>query len=99
MVNKVHLLGPVYSMKSFDLPSGKKMIKFSLKTWFKAGEIEKKQYHSVTAFGSSAETIFKYWEDGKKIFIEGYLDNYKDKDSNAYKTDVIVEQFSFISSN
>jgi single-stranded DNA-binding protein len=98
MVNSVTLIGPCYNMKEFQLNSGKKMIKFTLKTWMKLGETEKKTFHSITAYGGAAEVIAKYWEEGKKMCVQGRLDSYKDK-NDVYKTDIVLEEFTFISSD
>jgi single-stranded DNA-binding protein len=95
-VNKVILLGPCYSLKPIETKSGKKMLLFSLKTWQKIGAEEKKVWHSLAAYAGAAEVLIKNLKDGEHLYVEGRIEQYKDKD-DVQRNQIVVEEFKFVS--
>lgn len=64
----------------------------------KAGEQKEADFFNVTAFGKTAEFMEKWSGKGRRVLIEGRIQNskYKDKDGNErIWTEVIVENFYF----
>lgn len=101
-VNKLILVGPVYQIKKIPTRSGKPMLAFTVKTWRGQGKNEdgskkddKKAWHNVVSYGAAAEILEKYLVDGKVIYLEGCLDQYKDKEGTE-RWQVVLETFSFI---
>ena len=100
--NSVRLIGHLGSnpeIKEFD--GGKKVARFTIATndsyKNKDGEkIENTEWHSLVAWGKTAEIAEKYLEKGKEVAIEGKLTHrsYDDKDGNKrYTTEVVVNEF------
>lgn len=59
-------------------------------------------FFNVTSFGKRAEVMAKYFKKGDQIAVSGSLQNsdYTDKDGNKRtNTQLIVNEFSFVSSN
>jgi len=57
------------------------------------------EWHSVVAFGNTAEAIGKYLSKGKQVYIEGRLQTRKwtDKEgAERYKTEIVAEQVKFL---
>lgn len=106
--NKVQLLGHVG--KDPDIRStvvGAIVANFSLATADrhkdKAGNwVDKTEWHTVTAFGRTAELIRDYVKKGSQLFIEGKLQttSWEDKETGQkrYRTDVLVDDLIFLSS-
>ena len=70
---------------------------------FKSGDGEKREevaFVDVTAFGSQAETINKFFRKGMPIFLSGRLrySTWDDKQGGGkrHKLDVVLEQFQFV---
>jgi single-strand DNA-binding protein len=60
---------------------------------------ERTEWHSLTAFGKTAEIIGEYAKKGRQVYIEGRLktDKYTGKDGvERYSTKVIVEVFQLL---
>jgi single-strand DNA-binding protein len=100
--NKVQLIGNLGAnpeIKDFD--KGKKLAKFSLATneSYKnaSGELVKEtQWHSLVAWGKTAELIEKLLKKGSEIAVEGKLinRNYTDKEGvKRYITEIEVNEF------
>ena len=81
--------------------AGMAVCKFSMATSRKQknGE-EVVQWHRLTAFQKAAELIQQYVKKGDQLYVEGEI-NYSQYEKNGvtkYSTDIIVREFSFISS-
>ncbi len=99
--NKVQLIGNVGQEPTItNLESGKKVARLSLATNenYKNAKGEKQtdtNWHTVIAWGKTADIIEKYVTKGKEIAVEGKLSSrsYEDKDGNKrYVTEVIVSE-------
>jgi len=99
--NKVQLIGNVGNEPEItNLDSGKKVAKFSIATneFYKDSKGEKQQdtqWHSIVAWGKTADIIEKYVAKGKEVAIEGKLTSrsYEDKDGiKRYITEVVVNE-------
>lgn len=79
--------------------SGKEVCKFSLATNRGSGEHKSVQWHSVVAFGKTAEVCAKYLAKGSKVLIEGEI-TYRDwEDKNGVKrtaTEIIANNVQFV---
>jgi len=77
--NYVHLLGNIGDEpKVTNLESGKKVARFSLATneTYKDGKGEKQQvtdWHTIVAWGKTAEIVEKYAHKGKQVAVVGKL--------------------------
>mgnify|MGYP003626239058 FL=1 len=99
--NKVQLIGNVGQEPTItNLDNGKKVVRLSLATneQYKNGQGEKQtdtNWHSLVAWGKTADIIEKYVTKGKEIAIEGKLTSrsYEDKDGiKRYVTEVVVSE-------
>ena len=99
--NKVQLIGHVGNdpeFKTFD--GGKKLAKLNVATNEsykndKGEKVEETQWHSLIAWGKTAEIIEKYVVKGKEIAIEGKLTHrsYEDKNGEKrYVTEVVIDE-------
>ena len=99
--NKVQLIGHVGNdpeIKSFD--GGKKLAKLNVATNEsykneKGEKVEDTQWHSLIAWGKTADIIEKYVVKGKEIAIEGKLTHrsYEDKNGEKrYVTEVVIDE-------
>jgi len=103
-INKVFLYGNLTRQPELRVsPSGSKVCSFSIATnrrykdqsgnWNEASE-----FHSLVAFGRSAELIAQYLTTGSSAFIEGRLQtrSWEGPDGKKnYRTEVVVEQVQF----
>lgn len=103
--NKVQLIGHVGNdpeIKSFD--GGKKLAKLSIATNEsykndKGEKVEETQWHSLVAWGKTADIIEKYVVKGKEIAIEGKLTHksYEDKNGEKrYVTEVVIDELMLL---
>ena len=99
--NNVKLIGNVGAEPSItNLDNGKKVARFSLATneTFKNNKGEKQtetNWHTLIAWGKTAEIVEKYVIKGKEIAIDGKLTSrsYENKDKEKrYVTEVIVSE-------
>ncbi len=106
--NKVNLIGNVGIEPIItDLESGKKVARISLATneSYKNSNGEKvtdTQWHTLVAWGKTAEIVEKYVNKGKEIAIEGKLTSrsYDDKEGNKrYVSEVIVSEVLLLGGN
>ena len=106
--NKVQLIGNVGQEPTITaLDNGKKVARLSLATneHYKNGQGEKQtdtNWHTIIAWGKTADIIEKYVTKGKEIAIEGKLSTraYDDKDGNKrYVTEVIVSEILLLGNN
>ena len=99
--NKVQLIGHVgndLEIKTFD--GGKKLAKLNVATNEsykndKGEKVEETQWHSLIAWGKTADIIEKYVVKGKEIAIEGKLTHrsYEDKNGEKrYVSEVVIDE-------
>lgn len=100
-VNKVILLGNLGRDPEVSYtPGGMAVCKFSLATSRKKKDgTEITSWHRCTAFNKSAELIGQYVGRGQQLYVEGELSygQYEKDGITRYTTDIIVNQFTFIS--
>jgi single-strand DNA-binding protein len=105
--NKVQLIGHVGNdpeIKTFD--GGKKLAKLNVATNEsykneKGEKVEETQWHSLIAWGKTADIIEKYVVKGKEIAIEGKLTHrsYEDKNGEKrYVTEVVIDELLLLGS-
>jgi single-strand DNA-binding protein len=105
--NKVQLIGHVGNdpeIKTFD--GGKKLAKLNVATNEsykneKGEKVEETQWHSLIAWGKTADIIEKYVVKGKEIAIEGKLTHrsYEDKNGEKrYITEVVIDELMLLGS-
>ena len=103
--NKVQLIGHVGNdpeIKTFD--GGKKLAKLNVATNEsykndKGEKVEETQWHSLIAWGKTADIIEKYVVKGKEIAIEGKLTHrsYEDKNGEKrYVTEVVIDELMML---
>jgi single-strand DNA-binding protein len=103
--NKVQLIGHVGNdpeIKTFD--GGKKLAKLNVATNEsykneKGDKVEETQWHSLIAWGKTADIIEKYVVKGKEIAIEGKLTHrsYEDKTGEKrYVTEVVIDELMLL---
>ncbi len=106
--NHVQLIGNLGDDPTVtNLESGKKVARLSLATNenYKDKDGEKQtetNWHTVVAWGKTAEIIEKYATKGKKIAIVGKLKtrSYTDKDGNQkYTTEVVASEILLLNGN
>ncbi|MCF6347345.1 MAG: single-stranded DNA-binding protein [Flavobacteriaceae bacterium] len=99
--NKVQLIGNVGQEPTItNLENGKKVVRLSLATNenYKNAKGEKQtdtNWHTVVAWGKTADIIEKFVSKGKEIAIEGKLTSrsYEDKEGvKRYVTEVVVSE-------
>ena len=106
--NQVQLIGNVgQDPMVTKLDSGKKVARLSLATNenYKNSKGEKQtdtQWHTVVAWGKTADIIEKYVGKGKEIAIEGKLTSrsYEDKEGvKRYVTEVVASEILLLGGN
>jgi single-strand DNA-binding protein len=105
-INKVFLVGNVGKDPELKTTQGgKAVLKFSLATSEKfknkAGEQqETTEWHRCVCFDKLAETMGRFLEKGKQIFVEGKLktSSYEKDNVKHYSTDIIVNGIQFLGS-
>lgn len=101
MRNRVQLIGRIGQapeIKNFD--GGKKLAQVTLATnevyyTDKGDRVESTQWHSVTAWGKTADIIERFVDKGREIAVEGKLiyRNYEDKSGNKrYVTEIVATE-------
>lgn len=105
--NHVQLIGNVGQEPTItNLESGKKVARFPLATneYYKDGKGEKKtdtNWHTIVAWGKTADIIEKYVEKSKEIGITGKLKSrsYTTDDGNQrYVTEVVADEILLLGS-
>jgi len=103
--NRVQLIGHLGQdpkLTSFD--SGKKKMSVSIATNeiyrnAKGDKVTDTQWHTIVAWGKTAENFSKYLKKGSEVAISGKLvhRNYDDKEGNKkYISEIIVSEFEFL---
>jgi len=105
--NSVKLIGNVGQVPEIKtLENGRKVANFSIATnevyYNKAGEkVTQTFWHSLVAWGKTAEIIENYVDKGKEVAIEGKLTNrsYETKDGQKrYITEILVNEILLLGS-
>ncbi|CAM4220045.1 single-stranded DNA-binding protein [Zobellia nedashkovskayae] len=105
--NHVQLIGNVGQEPTItNLESGKKVARFSLATneYYKDAKGEKQtetNWHTVVAWGKTAEIIEKYVAKGKEVAVAGKLKTrtYTTDDGNQrYATEVVADEILLLGS-
>lgn len=105
--NHVQLIGNVGQEPAItNLESGKKVVRFSLATneYYKDAKGKKQtetNWHTVVAWGKTAEIIEKYVEKGKEVGVIGKLKSrsYEDKDGiKRYVTEIEANEILLLGS-
>ena len=103
MINRVTLVGRVGSKPEIKITTTEsKMARLSVATSEKfknrKGELEEKtQWHRVVVFNSRfADTIEKYIDKGRLVYLEGQIEtrSYDDQGTTKYVTEIVVPTFS-----
>lgn len=90
------------------LPSGQKVANCSLATNYvykkdNGEKVEGTDWHNITAYGKTAETMAQYLKGGDQIIVHGSMKtrSWEDKDGGAkrFKTEIVVERFEFGAKN
>lgn len=106
MVNKVTLIGRVGKDPEITKYDNGIVAKFSLatfKNWKdKKGEKqEQTEWHSIVAFGRTAEVIRDYVKKGDQLYVEGeiHYDSYENKEGNkVYYTEIRCQSLKMLTS-
>ena len=104
MINKAILIGNLGNDPDVrHTASGTTVANFRMATKerYKTGDKweDKTEWHSLVAFGKTAETIGQYCKSGDPLYGEGRLQtrSWEDKDGNTrYKTEIVVREFKFM---
>jgi len=102
-INTVHIAGRVTKKPELRaLPSGSKVCSFSIATNYvykdQAGnKKEEVEFHNITSFGKTAETIAQYVVQGQVLYVEGRIktDSWEKDGVKHYKTNIIANNFQF----
>ena len=103
MINRVTLVGRVGSKPEIKITTTEsKMARLSVATSEKyknrKGELEENtQWHRVVVFNSRfADTIEKYIDKGRLVYLEGQIEtrSYDDQGTTKYVTEIVVPTFS-----
>lgn len=102
-LNKCFLIGRVVRQpEQRALQSGASITTFSIATnrvWKdqQGQKKEETQFHNLTAFGKTAETIATYVVKGQEVMVEGriHTDSWEKDGKKNYSTKIIVESFQF----
>lgn len=103
--NKVTLVGYTgkeVEMISFENGNVKAAVSLATSDYYtnaKGDKVEETQWHSLVAFGKTAEILQKYVTKGKEIAVEGKLTyrSYDDKDGiKRYITEIKVDEILFL---
>ncbi len=102
-INKVFIYGNLTRDPELKaLPSGTNVVNIGVATnrvW-KNAEGEKKEeveFHTVVAFGKTAELIAQYLKKGSGVFIEGRLQtrSWEADGVKKYRTEIVAEMMQF----
>ena len=105
MVNKVILVGNLTADPDVKAtPKGTYVAKMRLATNHYLGKDEsgnrkeEAEYHSLVAFGKTAEFAGQYLKKGRSLYIEGRLhtSSWEDAGQKRYRTEVVVEEIKFV---
>lgn len=99
-MNKTILLGRIG--KDIELKAtkgGMEVASFSLATSKKVKGEQVTQWHSLVAFGKTAETLAKYVSKGDQLLVEGEIQyrSYDNREGQKVNlTEILINQFEFV---
>ncbi len=94
-VNRLILVGRLgQDPEQFHTQDGKPYAKFSIATDRQFTKDDITDWHSITAWGKTAETIVKHCRKGQEIYIEGRVEYNKVKDT--IYTNITADNFRFV---
>ncbi len=94
-VNRVILIGRLGQTPELtQTQSGKSLTKFSIATDREFSKENVVDWHNITAWGKTAETIAGYCKKGKEVCVEGRIE-YNKHEGKTY-TNITVDSFHFI---
>lgn len=99
-LNKVHLIGNAGQPAKLEYSAnGTAYCRFTLATYEKYNDVEKTSWHTIVAFGKTAELLGQYLHKGDKVYIEGKLDynTYEHEGVKKTSTNIIVRDFLLLS--
>lgn len=107
MVNKVLLIGNLTADPDVKAtPTGTYVAKMRLATNTYAGKDEagkakeRAEFHSLVAFGKTAEFAGQYLKKGRMVYVEGRLQTSSWDDATSgqkrYRTEVVVDELKFV---
>jgi len=93
-LNKVQLIGNVVATPEQFAAKETTVAKFTIATNYKMKDKEEASFHRIVCFGKLADTVMKYANKGKKVYIEGRLKygSYEKDGQTKYTTDIIMEK-------
>lgn len=101
MINTVTLLGRLTKdVEISKAQTGTTVARFTVAVDKRKSGKKEASFIPCKAFGTTAETISKYFSKGSEIGVTGYLDTWmveSESGSKRYGIDVIVNEFSFTS--
>ncbi len=107
-VNKVILVGNLgKDPEQRTTSNGRAVTSFSIATSEKwtdqSGQTqEKTNWHNVVVWGKQAESCARYLAKGRRVYVEGKLENrsYEDKEGiTRYVTDIVASEVVFLDGN
>lgn len=105
MVNKVILIGNLTADPDVKAtPKGVYVANIRLATNTYAGKDEEghakqhTEFHSLVAFGKTAEFAGMYLKKGRSVYVEGKLQtrSWEDAGQKRYRTEVVVDELKFV---
>lgn len=94
-VKNAVFVAPIYNLKEYTTASGKKFIKFTIRTWEPGKDGDKVEFFNAVAYASAADIIQKHFFDGKIMYLDCKISSYKNKDG-INTVEFVVNQFSFV---
>jgi single-strand DNA-binding protein len=104
-LNKVMLIGRITADPEISYTQGSNArckLRIAVNRYYKNADGDKQEeamFFNVVSWGNLAETISKYMEKGREIFVEGRLRNYTITDEDGkdkYFTEVVAETVQFL---
>jgi single-stranded DNA-binding protein len=97
-VAKAVLLGASYNVRKIETKTGKSMCAFNLRVWIGKTGKDKVMFLPIVAYAGAADVLLNHLKDGKLVYLDCQIDQYKDKE-NRERTQYIVQEFSFLGDN
>lgn len=101
-LNKVFIIGKLGADPKITTTSGGKVANFSVATNEVTGPKETRKeitdWHSITAWGTTAELAEKYLKKGSSVHIEGKLktESWEKEGVKQYTTRIVAESIQFL---